>query len=101
MINDTFVVFLYFSQFTGSQESILHLDLDDNGLNSSDSQDVRDVDSPFNVPRSHRSHRHHPITVATTQVDEQPSVSSSSSLAPQQNTGLIRKPSLISLVENV
>ncbi|CAG7683773.1 unnamed protein product [Allacma fusca] len=72
--------------FTGSQESILHLDLDDNVMNSSES---RETDSPSHEP-------HHP-THHTAQMDEHPQSSVSSSFPSQQNLGSIRKPSLISL----
>jgi len=55
-----FVFFPHFAsemeQFSGSQESILHLDMEEGVLNSSES---RETDSP-----SHDNHRHqrHPLT---------------------------------------
>ena len=72
-------------KFTGSQESILHLDMDDNGMNS----ESRETDSPV-----HDSNHHS----AQAQVDEHPQSSVSSSFPSQHNLGSIRKPSLISLV---
>lgn len=73
-------------QFTGSQESILHLDLEDGNLNSSDS---RESESPS---QDHLTHL--PVRYA------EPSASSSAGDCPQHRPGDTgtRKSSLISLV---
>jgi hypothetical protein len=76
-------------QFTGSQESILHLDLEDGNLNSSDS---RDTDTPSQVQT-------HPVRYAEPvehRVNDNPH--SSHVTCPRNVDISIRKPSLVSLV---
>jgi len=91
-------------QFTGSQESILHLDMEDAIMNSSES---RDTDSPIHDPHNqtqiirfpdqitdHHIHhnRHHSTDEAFPQA--------SAAHPTQTLDDSIRKPSLISLVSS-
>ncbi|XP_021954980.1 protein goliath [Folsomia candida] len=83
--------------FTGSQESILHLDLEDGNLNSSDS---RDTDTPTHNHQTHQVRYAEPADTRNMSDNPQSSNSSCPSRQQQQNqTGdaAIRKPSLISL----
>ncbi|CAL8079618.1 unnamed protein product [Orchesella dallaii] len=82
--------------FTGSQESILHLDLEDGGLNSSDS---RETESPTH-DNHHNRHRNQVLHATTQQVESlSVSISPEESAVPSFSTqSSERKPSLISLV---